>query len=97
MTSWLDCKFAFGGERGNKNYEVAVETASQAGGGPRQMIKFTSQVVIESKVQNKAEVGNIDSDNRFEGKIDVFLANEMDFCLSEELLKVCHVRLSPNN
>ena len=92
LDAWLDCKFVFGGEKGEKNFEVDVETTSEEKREPRQLIKFSSQVSIQSK--QPAKNGTIDE---FSTQIEIFFANEMDMTHSEELLKICHIRLIPLN
>ena len=68
----MDCKFTFGGDKGKHNFEVDIIHASEQ---PRDVVKFTSEVLIESKDDGNKENEPV---NTFETQIEVFFANEID-------------------
>ena len=72
----MDCKFTFGGDKGKHNFEVdIIEKVSHTSEQPRHVVKFTSEVLIESKDDGNKENEPV---NTFETQIEVFFANEID-------------------
>ena len=49
MEYWLDCKFAFGGAGGKENFEVDIVATTPNAEDTRQLVKFISEVTIESE------------------------------------------------